>query len=115
MMGAQLDARRRNLARAGRAMTLRRSAGSFPSVTYASVALVGFSRAYRPDPLVGTLIQADLVIEIGQDEITAASWPGPPAKGDEIQADGASYNVEGVETIREADAIIGHRLMVRGS
>lgn len=114
-MGAHLDARRRNLARTGRSMTLRRSSGEFPTVTYASVTLVGFSRTYRPDPLAGTLIQADLVFEIGNDEIAASgTYAGPPVKGDEIVADGVSYQVEGVNTVREASAIIGHTLMVRG-
>ena len=35
-MGAHLDARRRNIARAGRTMTLQRTSGTFPSVRSSS-------------------------------------------------------------------------------
>lgn len=114
-MGVHLEARRRNIARAGRTMTLQRTSGTFPSVTTVSVALVGFSHAYKPDPLVGTMIQADLVFEILNDEIEASgSYTGPPVKGDQILADGLTYEVEAVDPVREAGTIIGHRLMVRG-
>lgn len=114
-MGAHLDARRRNIARTGRSMTLQRTSGSFPSVTTVSVELVGFSHAYKPDPLVGTLIQADLVFEILNDEIDASgSYSGPPVKGDQIVADGLTYEIVGVDIVREAETVIGHTLMVKG-
>ncbi len=114
-MGAHLDARRRNIARAGRTMTLQRTSGTFPSVTSVTVELLGFSRAYKPDPLAGTLIQAELVFEILNDEIEASgSYTGPPVKGDQILADGLTYEVVGVDIVREASVIIGHSLMVKG-
>lgn len=113
-MGAMLDARRRLIASRGRNMTLRRSSGTFGAVTYASVTLKGFSRAYRPDPLAGSLVQADYAVEILNDEIVAASWAGPPRPTDELLMDGASFSVEGAEPIYEGAAVIGHCLMVRG-
>lgn len=114
-MGAHLDARRRNIRRCGRAMALQRTSGSFPSVTTVSVALIGFSRAYKPDPLAGTLIQADLVFEILNDEIgESGSYAGPPVKGDQVAADGLTYEIVGVDIVREAETVIGHTLMVKG-
>jgi hypothetical protein len=114
-MGAQLDARRRLIASRGRSMTLRRSSGAFGAVTYATVTLTGFSRAYRPDPLAGSLVQADYVVEILNDEIAAqVTYAGPPRPNDELTMDGQSFNVQGAEAIYEASTLIGHRLMVRG-
>lgn len=114
-MGAHLDARRRNIARRGRTMALQRTSGSYPSVTTVTVDLIGFSHAYKPDPLTGTLIQAELVFEILNDEIAASgSYAGPPIKGDQIVADGLTYEIVGVDIVREADVVIGHQLMVKG-
>lgn len=113
-MGAQLDARRRNLARAGRNYTLRRQTQTSPA-TYSSVTVLGFRRAYRPDQIAGSIMQGDWTLEILNDEIVENSWPGPPISGDEVQdSTTATYAVEGAEAIYEATTLIGYRLHIRG-
>lgn len=113
-MGAHLDARRRNIASRGRSFTLRRQTVTSPA-TYSSVTVTAFLRAYRPDQIAGALMQGDWAMEIGNDEIAAASWPGPPRPGDEVlDGSAATYAVIGAAAIYEGSTLIGHTLQLRG-
>lgn len=113
-MPAQDDARRRLIASRGRSYTLRRQTVTTPA-TYTSVTVTGFRRAYRPDQVAGALQQGDWALEICNFEIAAASWPGPPAAGDEVlDGSAAAYAVIGAAAIYEGADLIGHTLMLRG-
>lgn len=113
-MGAQLDARRRLIAARGRSFTLRRQTVTTPAA-YSSVTVTGFLRAYRPDEIVGQIMQGDWSIEITNDEITTAGWSGPPRPGDEVlDGSAAAYAVMGAAPIYEASTLIGHTLQLRG-
>lgn len=113
-MPAYMDGRRRLLASRGRGFTLRRQTVTAPPA-YVSVTLTGFLRAYRPDQIAGALQQGDWAMEIGNDEIAAAEWPGPPRAGDEVlDGSAAAYAVIGAAPIYEAETLIGHTLTLRG-
>lgn len=110
-MGHHLDARRRNLATRGRPMTLSRISVDAPPVT---VTVVGTLRLFNPQDLTGAVKQGDARIEIGHDEIAAASWPHPPSSPDQVLVDGQTYSVQGAAPVCEGPTIIGWSLDVRG-
>jgi hypothetical protein len=109
-----LAARRRALTLRGRNITLRRITGTAPTFAFTDVALLGSTHEYMPHELVGGLIQGDLRVEILDDEIAEAGWPGPPMKGDKVQIDGRSRTVQGCQTHRDGETIVGHTLWTRG-
>ena len=109
-MSAHLTARRRQIARNGRPMTLRRG----PSTAPVTVALTGFAREYRPEELQGAVQQGDWRVEILDDEIAAAGWPGPPGKPDKLTIGGAVFTVQGAMEVNVGGQRIGWSLWVRG-
>ena len=109
-MGHHLDARRRNLATRGRPMTLSRISTGAP----VAVTVVGTLRLFNPQDLTGAVKQGDARIEIGHDEIAAASWPHPPSSPDQVLVDGQTYSVQGAMPVCEGPTIIGWSLHVRG-
>lgn len=106
-MGALADARRRQLARKGRQMTLARLNGP-------SVSLIGYARDYRPEELVGGIAQGDVRVEIGADEIAAASWPAPPRKTDRVTVDGRTYTIQGASAVYDGPTLAGYSIWARG-
>lgn len=94
-------------------MTLRRRA-SATDASPATVTVNGVARGYKPQQIAGNVREGDMQVSILNDEITAASWPGPPLPRDEIVIDGNLWRVEGCETLYEGTLCIGHRLQVRG-
>lgn len=112
-MSALLNARRRMLAKDGRPMTLGRpnpASGSPP----ANVTVQGFLFPYAPEKIAGALRQGDAQVQILDDEITAAAWPGPPTSGDWLVIDGLTWFVQGSGQIFDGAALIGYSLWVRG-
>lgn len=100
------------LERRGRPLTLRRRIGTTNAFT--DVAPRGYSRGFKAEELVGGIIQGDREIVIAQAEITAASWPGPPKKGDITVLDGVTATVQGVLTMYDGASPAAHILWVRG-
>jgi len=100
------------IAARGETLSLRRLAGT-QQIPF-EVQLKGVVRDYRPDELAGAITQGDRQAFIGNTEILARQWPGPPKSGDKLVRSGKTLNVEGVETrkIGEDDAL--HVLRVRG-
>lgn len=110
-MGALADARRRLLAQRGRTMTLTRLVmGGAPLV----VTLTGFARDYRPEELLAGIMQGDVRIEIGADEIAAASWPAPPRRTDRVTMDGRTYTVQGASAVYDGATLAGYSIWARG-
>lgn len=97
-----------SLRRAGRQMSLKRRVGTTSAFTECMV--YGHSRFYQPQELVGLVVQGDRKIRIAQKDIAAASWPGPPKKGDFLD-NGA---VQGAEPLYEAETLVGFVAWVRG-
>lgn len=98
------------LGEAGEHVTLRRLGTPNTDVTtWAAI------RRYQPNELVNGIVQGDQNVIISNIEIAAASWPGPPRKGDFIIRQGNTVlAVEGVETVRVGTTIVRHNLQVRG-
>lgn len=73
-------------------------------------------RDYRPDELVGGVIQGDRQAIIPAECLERAGWPGAPSVGDQIIDGGATMTVEAVDasTRRIAGVVIGYNLTVRG-
>lgn len=109
-------ATRRQVLRTGQAATLRRLVGTGAAQTATDVAVVAVVRGYRPDELAAGsgLQQGDRQAIITNDEIAAASWPGPPRKNDRLVLAGAVTTVQAVETRYLGAAIDRHILAVRG-
>lgn len=96
------------LAKYGRPLLLRRRVGT--TSAYTDVTVAGVSQGYAPHELVGGIIQGDRKITISNAEILAASWPGPPKKGDVL--DGGA--VQGCETKYLGATVLAHVCQVRG-
>jgi hypothetical protein len=109
-VGIHADARRALLRDRGRAMVLRRQAT--PAVT---VTVQGYPRAYSPGELQAGVQQGDVRIEILNDEIAAASWPGPPRNPDRILMDGRTYTVLGAFPMYEGETLFAYSLWTRGA
>lgn len=97
----------RMLARHGRPFTLRR----LPST---DVTVQGFRGGFDANNLPGGLPQGQSTVIIGNAEIAAAAWPGPPRKGDRLIEATRTAVVESVETIWLGAAIDRHILTVSG-
>lgn len=102
-----LDARRRQLARWGRTITLRRNG-------VADLPLLGVPHTYQPAELIGGIQQGDQRVAIGADEVAAAAWPAPPRKPDTVTIDGHSYVVQGATAVYDGSRLIGWNLWVKG-
>lgn len=91
------------LKRRGRTMVLKRRIGT--GATFTEAALYGVSRAYRPEELVGGIIQGDREIVIG-----SPGEFGVPKKNDSI--DGGT--VQAVDAKYDAATVVAYILTVRG-
>lgn len=94
----------------GRSVTLRR-VGS-PNTDVACMAMI----AQKDDvPESGGVSQYRRQITISNSEIAAASWPGPPRKGDQVIADGKTMTVQAVLVQKVGTETIMHRLETLGA
>jgi hypothetical protein len=100
------------LDRRGRFMSLRRRIGT--TNTFTEVAVRGLSANYPPEELVGGIVQGDRKVIISNAEIDAASWPGPPRRGDILVIDGISTTVQAPDNRVLLSTTVGHVLQVRG-
>lgn len=112
MANTLLLSRRYEITKRARPMTLRRMT-STPNV-YISITVAGVKWSYRPDQLVGGVLQGDAQVEILNDEIFLKSWPGPPRRGDTMVIDGRTWTVQGNDALYEDVNPIGHSVWVRG-
>jgi hypothetical protein len=107
-MGAQAQARRRQIAGKGRPMALRR-------IGEPDLPLIGFLRDYQPQELLGGVQQGDVRVEILAEEIAAAGWTTPPAKPDRLVVDGRSYAIQAAaRPVHEGADLIGWSIWARG-
>ncbi|MCZ8310947.1 MAG: hypothetical protein O9320_08835 [Magnetospirillum sp.] len=102
----------RALAVNGRPMVLKRRTGTTTTTT--DVTVNGVAQNYAPETLVGDILQGDAKVTISNAEIAAASWPGPPSRGDMIAIDSRTWSVRGVETKYLGSVVLAHVLHVRG-
>lgn len=98
----------------GRAMTLRRQSSGGAPVTNTDVTVYGKVFGAAGADLAGDLRQADRTIRIGNAEIAAAVWPGPPKTGDQVIVSGKTYTVADVDTRDLGGTTWCHILTVRG-
>ena len=76
------------LAYAGEDIILRRIVGTGNATVVVDVTVRASVRAFRPDELVGTIVQSDSQVIISPTQIIAAQWPGgQPVSGAIHQAD----------------------------
>jgi hypothetical protein len=100
------------LERRGRNLVLRRRVGT--TTTFREVSPRGYWRGYKPQELVGGITQGDQEVVIGNAEIAAESWPGPPKRGDIVVLDGLQATVQAATPMYDSAAVIAHILWVRG-
>ncbi len=98
----------------GRPMTLRRNAWSGATATPTDVTIYGVTEGYQPQELVNGIMQGDTKVKFSNAQIAAASWPGPPIKGDQIIADGRTRVVMGVEPQYLGTAVLAWFCQARG-
>jgi len=111
-----LDAARKiaaAIAKTGETVVLRRRVSSNPDV-FADVSVTAVVRGYQPQELVGGIQQGDKDVIIGDLEIAAAGWPGPPRVKDLVVIRGVTHSVQGVDTLQAGSATVRHNLTVRG-
>lgn len=101
----------RAIARTGQPLTLRRIATGVAPV---AVAVTGVVRGYAPHELVGGIVQGDRRVVISNAEIAAASWPGPPRKGDQVVDGTQVLTIQAVNTVTRGSAIAKHEITARG-
>lgn len=98
----------------GRPVTLRRQTSARPPA-FDDVTVQAFFHAFQSERITEGLKQGDRLAEILNDEIAAASWPGPPKAGDAIMVDGASLQVlPGVAILYDGTTPLGFSIPVRG-
>ena len=97
----------RALARAGEIVVLRRTG-------LADLPVRAFVRGYKASELIGGIVQGDRTVIIGNTEIAAAAWPGPPVKPDYVMIAGKSSVVQSCDVRRVAGVIVCHIIQVRG-
>lgn len=68
----------------------------------------------KPQMLIDGVVQYDRVAWIGNREIAAKGWPGPPLPGDLLTNADGEFSVISCETDRMGDQILRHLLTVRG-
>lgn len=122
---ASLD---RMLTRYGQDITLRRIVGTTNPVNV-DCTVRAFVRGYKPDELVGGVIQGDSHVIIAGADIDAAQWPGGepvqsppratdprvPRKGDKVIIEGRLRNVEVAAPVyMAAGDLLRVNLTVRG-
>ena len=81
----------------------------------ATVTVKAKVRGYAPADLVAEIIEGDRQVIISNAEIAAASWPGPPKKGDQFVIDGKTTTVEACETRHLGEDRAMHVCRVRGN
>lgn len=99
------------IAEYGRQMTLRRRVGT--GATFTSVAVRGIFRQYQPGELVADIQQGDARAVLGNVEIAAAGWPGPPRRQDQVVVGGRVWVVLGSMQEMLGDTLLVHRLWIR--
>lgn len=103
-----MNALQRALGKKGRPMTLHR-----PDVT--DVTVTGFLVMYRPDQIGRAGIQeGDARVTILNDEIAAATWPGPPRARDQIVIDNRTWLIRESTPEYLGETCIGYSLFCRG-
>jgi len=101
------------LADHGQPLSLARPNGSGGYGTAVSVRGKVFGSA--GSDLVGAQQQRVRSIRIGNSEIVAAAWPGPPKRGDRLtEAGGKVWIVEDVDTRLDGTEVWCHILTVKG-
>ena len=95
-------------------MLLRRLVANSNPLAFVDVTLQGFARSYNPEELVGGVMQGDQQVATLNDEIAAAAWPGPPARGDRLVIDGHATVLQGAMALFEGARLIGWNLWTRG-
>lgn len=103
------DVVRRQIARYGRPLLLRRVGPPEVSVT-----LLGKVYSYSPAELIGGLQQGDRKIVLAPSDLQAAGFPGAPAKGDRVVMDGKTMVVQGCEPRHAGPEIARYDIWVRG-
>ena len=89
----------------------RRTVASGPAT---AVTLLGWPTQYSPNAIAGGIQVGDANVSTMNDEIAAATWPGPPVSGDEMVIDGLVWAVLGAESIYEGVELLGFEIWVRG-
>jgi len=81
-----------------------------------SVEILARVRDFKPDELVGGIVQGDRQAVIPAAVLESTGWPGAPARGDQIVDNGRTMTVQAVDdsTRRIAGIVIGYNLTVRG-
>jgi hypothetical protein len=100
------------LQRRGRSLTLRRRVGT--TSAFSDVSPRGYRRGFKANELIGGIIQGDFEVVMANSEISAASWAGPPRKGDIVVIDGLTVTAQAVQTFYDGAAACAHILWVRG-
>jgi hypothetical protein len=120
---------RRQIEAHGQDISLRRvtrTPSGEPNVIY-SVDIRAFVRGYRPDELVGGILQGDSKVMLSASEIEASGWPGPnlsttptnqdrrvPRKGDDVILEGRVRNIEVATPFYLDNELVRIELEVRG-
>lgn len=95
----------------GRPVTLRRLR---TSQTPVDVTVQAFIRDFRPNELVGNIIQGDRRVIISNDEIAAAAWPSPIRKGDQVIDGTIVMVVQSAEPVTLGEETVRHNMIARG-
>jgi hypothetical protein len=102
---AELDSA---LSKAGGSVTLRRGVPSTTLTVPASV------HGYKPDELVGTIIQGDRQVVLSPTGLSGVFASTPPRRGDKVDIGPDTVTIEDAEILRIGSTIVRINLHVRG-
>lgn len=96
----------------GQKVSLRRLIGTGPSTT--NVEVWAIIRNFVPEQVSQGAVQGRQIIIISNREIEDQQWPGPPRRGDRIEADGRTMTILGVDTAVIDGTTVRHEIQAQG-
>jgi hypothetical protein len=110
---AAIAALDRALAATGEDIVLRRTTGTKPAIPL-DVGVRASVRGYRPEELVGGIIQGDSLVIVSPTEMKQRRWCWPPRANDKAVIDEKVRNVVAVNGIKMKGVLVRIELTVRG-
>lgn len=97
----------------GQPVTLKRRVGTTSTFTTATVP--GKVHHYRPDELIGGIVQGDRRVTVAPSSLVGTDWEGlTPRKGDFVEIDGQQAAVQGCEVRYVAGEAARYEIWIRG-
>lgn len=100
------------LVETGQRVTIKRLIGTGPGTI--NVEAMAVIRNFVPEQVAQGAVQGRQTVLISNREIENGQWPGPPRRGDRIEADGRTMTILGVDTTVIDGTTVRHEIQAQG-